>query len=48
LVRDSRTAEAIISQAIELARNAKADNVYPEDELNWLTGKTIDHCSVRL
>ncbi|KAF8252313.1 SPO22-domain-containing protein [Wilcoxina mikolae CBS 423.85] len=37
LVRDSQTAEAIISQALELARNAKADNVYPDEELHWLT-----------
>jgi hypothetical protein len=39
LVRDLKTAEGLLVQAIELARDAQADGTYPDEEIQWLAGQ---------
>jgi hypothetical protein len=38
MMRDHRLVEALLTQAIGLAKQAEADNQYPDEELQWLTG----------
>ncbi|KAL7275567.1 sporulation-specific protein 22 [Rhizina undulata] len=39
VVKDTKATEALLLQVMDLARNAKEGKRYPDDEMQWLTGK---------
>jgi hypothetical protein len=45
MVRDHRVVEALLMQALALAKHTTADRPYPDEELQWLTGKNFHVCS---